>query len=87
MSSVVFARPYADADIGDATGGELTRIPRSRPVSTCRSTRVLLASSEPIVRHGLRTLLTAEAELDVVAEAEASTRRSAQSPRQSEPER
>jgi uncharacterized membrane-anchored protein len=70
MRSVVFARPYADADIDDATGGELTRMPRPRPVSTCSGRRVLLASSEPIVRHGLRTLLTAEAELNVVAEAD-----------------
>lgn len=70
MSRVLFARLTADADCDDVVGGELTRIPRPRPVSACRSTRVLLASSEPIVRHGLRTLLAAEDELDVVAEAD-----------------
>jgi NarL family two-component system response regulator LiaR len=70
MSRLAFARPYADADIDDATGGEPTRMPGPRPVSTRGGTRVLLASSEPIVRHGLHALLTAEGEFDVVAEAE-----------------
>jgi DNA-binding NarL/FixJ family response regulator len=70
MRSAVYAPPNPDADIDDSPGGELTRVPRSRPVSGYYGTRVLIASSQPIVRHGLRALLTAEAELEVVAEAE-----------------
>jgi DNA-binding NarL/FixJ family response regulator len=70
MRSAVCASPHPDADIVDIAGGELTRMPRSRPARSYHRTRVLLASSQPIVLHGLRALLTAEAELDVVAEAE-----------------
>jgi DNA-binding NarL/FixJ family response regulator len=35
--------------------------------------RVLIASAQPIVRHGLRALLTAESDLDVIAEADDGT--------------
>jgi DNA-binding NarL/FixJ family response regulator len=70
MRSAVCARPYPDADIDDVPGSTLIQVPRPRPGYGYRATRVLIASSQPIVRHGLRALLTAAAELDVVAEAE-----------------
>jgi two-component system, NarL family, response regulator LiaR len=70
MRSVVYAPPRADASIGDVPGGELTLVPTSWPVVGHCKARILIASSQPILRHGLRALLTAEAELDVVAEAE-----------------
>src|SRR4051812_39693047 len=70
MRSAVCAPPYPEADIDDIPGGELIRVPRSRPANGYHGTRVLIASAQPIVRHGLRALLTAEAELDIVAEAE-----------------
>ena len=70
MTSLVYATPRPDASIGDVPGGELTLVPTSRPVIGCRRVRILIASSQPIVRHGLRSLLMAEAELDVVAEAD-----------------
>src|SRR4030095_138450 len=70
MRSVVYAPPRLDASIGDVPGGELTLVPTSWPVIGRRRARILIASSQPILRHGLRALLTAEAELDVVAEAE-----------------
>src|SRR6201989_1002006 len=67
MRSVVYAPPRADAGIGDGPGGGVTLVPTSRPVIGCRRVRILIASSQPILRHGLGALLTAEAELDVVA--------------------
>ncbi len=70
MRSAIYAPHRPDADIDDVPAGELTLVPKLRPAERYGKTRVLIGSSEPIVRHGLRALLTAEAELDVVAEAE-----------------
>jgi DNA-binding NarL/FixJ family response regulator len=70
MRSVVYAPPRRDAYIGNTPGGDLTLVPKSRQANGYHGTRVLIASAEPILRHGLRALLTAEAGLDVVAEAE-----------------
>jgi DNA-binding NarL/FixJ family response regulator len=66
----MYAPPRPDANIGDVLGGDLTPVPRSRPVIGYRRTRIVIANSQPILRHGLRALLTAEAELEIVAEAE-----------------
>jgi DNA-binding NarL/FixJ family response regulator len=70
MRRVLYAQTRAGDNVGDVPGGELTLVPTSWPVIGRRRTRILIASSQPILRHGLRALLTAEAELDVVAEAE-----------------
>jgi DNA-binding NarL/FixJ family response regulator len=73
MRNVDYAPPRPDASIGDVPGGELTLVPTSWPVVGHCKARILIASSQPILRHGLRALLTAEAELEVVAEAEDGT--------------
>lgn len=70
MRSVVYAPPRPDANIGEVLGGNLTLVPKVRQANGYRGTRVLIASSQPIFRHGLRALLSADAEIDVVAEAE-----------------
>jgi DNA-binding NarL/FixJ family response regulator len=70
MRRVLYAQTRAGDNVGDVPGGELTLVPTSWPVIGRRRARILIASSQPILRHGLRALLTAEAELDVVAEAE-----------------
>jgi DNA-binding NarL/FixJ family response regulator len=70
MRSVVFAPPRPDAHIGAARDGDLILEPTLRQVNGYHGTRILIASSQPILRHGLRVLLTAEVGLDVVAEAD-----------------
>jgi DNA-binding NarL/FixJ family response regulator len=70
MRSVVYAPRRPDANIGEGAGGDLTLVPKLRQAIRYHGTRVLIASSQLVVRHGLRALLTAEAGLDVVAEAE-----------------
>jgi DNA-binding NarL/FixJ family response regulator len=70
MRSEMYAPPHPDADIGSFRGGELTLLPGRRPEDRCGGTRIVIASPHPILRHGLRALLTAEAEFDIVAEAE-----------------
>jgi DNA-binding NarL/FixJ family response regulator len=66
----MYAPPRPDANIGDVPGGDLTLVPKVRQAERCHGARILIASSQPILRHGLRALLCAEAGLDVVAEVE-----------------
>jgi NarL family two-component system response regulator LiaR len=71
MRSTVYAEEYiADADVDAVRSVDLIQVPRSRTVDRRGRTRVLIASSQPIVRLGLRALLTDEADFDVIAEAE-----------------
>lgn len=71
MTSAVYARPSsATADVDDLPSLDLRQPPRAHAVDLRNRTRVVIASSQPIVRHGLRALLMAEAEFDVIAEAE-----------------
>jgi NarL family two-component system response regulator LiaR len=71
MTSALLAQPYAATpDLDLAPGGDLPLPPRPRPVAARSRTRVLIASAQPLVRHGLRALVSAEDDLDVIAEAE-----------------
>jgi DNA-binding NarL/FixJ family response regulator len=71
MSSAVYIQTHiADNGIDDLADAAWRQTPRARTVELSQRARVLIASSQPIVRHGLRALLTAEADLAVVAEAE-----------------
>jgi DNA-binding NarL/FixJ family response regulator len=54
----------------DVPGGDLALVPNVRQANRHRGTRILIASSQPILRHGLRALLNTEAGLDIMAEAE-----------------
>ena len=70
MRRVLYAPTRSGDSVGDVPDGELTLVPKVRHASGYHGTRVLIASSQPILRHGLRALLTAEAGLEVVAEAD-----------------
>jgi NarL family two-component system response regulator LiaR len=74
VRNAVFVQPHS-ADVGihglhDVSDGGVLDAPRAGTVKHQSRARILIASSEPIVRHGLRALLAAEADLEVVAEAD-----------------
>jgi DNA-binding NarL/FixJ family response regulator len=74
MTSALLAQPFpAASDIDGGPDGDLPLNPRARQMVQRSSIRVLIASAQPIVRHGLRALLTAEADLDVIAEVDDGT--------------
>jgi NarL family two-component system response regulator LiaR len=71
MSSTIYAIEHAtDAKTGTACDAERRPPSGSRAVLKPLGIRVLIASSQPIVRHGLRALLADESDLTVIAEAE-----------------
>ena len=57
-------------DLDDMADAEPIQIAERRAVHRGIRTRVLIASAQPIVRHGLRALLTDAADIDLIAEAE-----------------
>jgi DNA-binding NarL/FixJ family response regulator len=74
MTSALLAQPFpAASDIDGGPDGHLPLNPRARQMVQRSRIRVLIASAQPIVRHGLRALLTAEADLDVIAEVDDGT--------------
>lgn len=70
-ASAVYARPSsATVNVDDLPSVDVLQPSRTHAVDHRNRTRVVIASSQPIVRHGMRALLTVEADFDVVAEAE-----------------
>jgi DNA-binding NarL/FixJ family response regulator len=71
MSSTTYAIDQAaDAEADPACDVERRPMPVARAALRRLGTHVLIASSQPIVRHGLRVLLADEPDLDLIAEAE-----------------
>src|SRR5215813_12798279 len=71
MSSTLYALNHAtDTTMDSACDVERRPMSESRAMLRRLGTRVLIASSRPIVRHGLRALLADEIDLAVIAEAE-----------------
>src|SRR5438128_1577081 len=67
--SVAFA-PQRRPESGARVSSDATSVPISCTLSPSGRTtvRVLIASHQPLVRHGLRALLAAEPELEIVGE-------------------
>jgi two-component system, NarL family, response regulator LiaR len=69
MRSTAYAPEHVtDAELDSMSNDEPIQITRPRIAHRGLRTRVLITSSQPIVRHGLRALLTDAADIDVIAE-------------------
>ncbi len=69
-SAICVQSPSVDAGVDDLTYSEPMLRPTAHTGDRRRSARILIASAYPIVRHGMRALLTDEVDIDVVAEAD-----------------
>jgi two-component system, NarL family, response regulator LiaR len=71
MSSMAYAPEYVtDAELDSMPSGDPVQFTRPRIAQWSLRTRVLITSPQPIVRHGLRALLSDVADFDVIAEAD-----------------
>ena len=71
MRSTAYAHQYITAAEHESmSDAEPIQIAGPRNARRRVSTRVLIASSQPIVRHGLRALFADEADIDLIAETE-----------------
>ena len=69
MSSTAYApQRIADAEVNQVSDAEPIQIAELRTAHRAVRTRVLIASAQPIVRHGLRALLGDAADVDAIAE-------------------
>jgi NarL family two-component system response regulator LiaR len=71
MSSTAYARTHVtEAELDSMYDAEPVQFAGPRPVPRPVSTRVLIASAQPIVRHGLRALFAEAVDIDLIAETE-----------------
>jgi DNA-binding NarL/FixJ family response regulator len=69
MRSTAYAHDYiTDAELESMSDAEPIQFAGPRTARRRVRTRVLIASSQPIVRHGLRALFTDEGDIDLIAE-------------------
>jgi DNA-binding NarL/FixJ family response regulator len=69
MRSTAYAREQtSDAHLDSVSWARLIQLPGPRASEGRSRTRVLIANTQPIVRHGLCALLAGEADIDVIAE-------------------
>jgi DNA-binding NarL/FixJ family response regulator len=71
MSSMAYApERITDPELDEMSNPEPIQFAERRTAHRGFRTRVLIASPQPIVRHGLRALLTDAADIDLIAETE-----------------
>jgi DNA-binding NarL/FixJ family response regulator len=70
MSAVEAPEFRADSEAARSPYAEPVSIPRAWTSSVRTTVRVVLASHQPLVRHGLRGLLAAEPEIEIVGESD-----------------